>query len=144
MSRYAEAVAALASGDLTSLFFTSGGTEANNWVFASLTRRKPAPRIAISAAEHPSVTRPAEVVAQQGRMVVLPLITNGLLDMEALASALEEGLDLVSVQWASGETGVVQPVKAIASLCKDYGAELHTDAAQAFGRENRMRHLDPT
>ncbi|QCG92909.1 cysteine desulfurase (plasmid) [Azospirillum sp. TSA2s] len=135
MSRHAEAVSALAGANPTNLYFTSGGTESNNWVFASFRRRKPAPRIAVSAAEHPSVTRPAEIAAQRGWMAVLPLTSNGLLDMEALASALEKGLDLVSVQWASGETGVVQPVEAIASLCKHHGAEFHIDAAQAFGRE---------
>lgn len=76
---------------------------------------------------------PAEAAAQ-GRLAILPLRRDGVVNLEALAAELEEGLDIVSVQWASGETGVVQPVREIAKLCRAKGTVFHTDAAQAFGR----------
>lgn len=127
------AIAALVGGDPGSIVLTSGGTESNNLVFSSLSRRIQEPRVAVSAAEHPSVARPAKAAAG-GRLAVLPLLSDGVVDLEALASELEEGLDMVSVQWASGETGIVQPVREIAKLCRAKGTAFHTDAAQALGR----------
>lgn len=127
------AIADLAGGDSEGLVLTSGGTESNNLVFLSLSRRVERPRVAVSAAEHPSVLRPAEAVAT-GRLAVLPLRGDGTLDLETLSAELDEGLDLVSVQWASGETGVVQPLTEVARLCRAKGVPLHSDAAQAFGR----------
>lgn len=112
---------------------TSGGTESNNLIFTSLLNGLKSPRIAISEAEHPSVAYPAESSAL-GRFVVIPLRSNGVLDLAVLKSELEEGLDIVSVQWASGETGVIQPICEIAKLCRANGAVFHTDAAQALGR----------
>ena len=126
-------IARLAGSDPSGLLLTSGGTESSNLVFASLTRRVQSPRVAVSAAEHPSVMHPAEAAAQ-GRLAILPLRRDGVVNLEALAAELEEGLDIVSVQWASGETGVVQPVREIAKLCRAKGTVFHTDAAQAFGR----------
>lgn len=127
------AIAAFAGCDSHGIVLTSGGTESNNLVFSSLSRRIREPRVAVSAAEHPSITRPAEAAAK-GRLAVLPLQNDGVVDLEALADELEEGLDIVSVQWASGETGVVQPVCKIAKLCRAKGTAFHTDAAQALGR----------
>ncbi|NYZ14809.1 cysteine desulfurase [Azospirillum sp. RWY-5-1] len=126
-------VAGLAGGNPGGLVLTSGGTEANNLGFSSLFRRLQSPRVAVSAAEHPSVLRPA-ASASGGRLTVLPLRRDGIVDLDALSERLEEGLDIVSVQWASGETGVVQPIREIARLCRAKGAVFHSDAAQAFGR----------
>ena len=133
LARSREAIAAFAGGAPEELVLTSGGTESNNLVFSSLAKRIGRPRVAVSAAEHPSVMMPAETVAM-GRLTILPLRGDGTLDLEALSAELDEGLDLVSVQWASGETGVVQPIVEVARLCRAKGVPLHSDAAQAFGR----------
>lgn len=129
-----DAVSSLAGCDPEGLVLTSGGTESNNLVFTSLLRRVPNPRIAVSAGEHPSVMRPAQEACSDGRLAVLPLRADGVIDLDALSAELERGADLVSVQWASGETGVVQPISDIARLCRAKGVALHSDAAQALGR----------
>lgn len=128
------AIAALAGADPDGLTLTSGGTESNNLVFSSLARHVPRPRVAVSAADHASVLKPGEAVGIDGRFAVLPLRGDGTVELDALAAQLEEGLDLVSVLWASGETGVVQPVNEIAQMCRAKGVIFHSDAAQALGR----------
>lgn len=128
-----EAIAGLAGGDAGGLVLTSGGTESNNLVFSSIAGRVSRPRVAVTAAEHPSVLNPAEAVAT-GRLAVLPLLADGTVDLVSLSAELEEGLDIVSVQWANGETGVVQPIAEVARLCRLKGVPFHSDAAQAFGR----------
>lgn len=132
-ARSREAITALAGGgNPEGLVLTSGGTESNNLVFSSLALKVAQPRIAVSAVEHPSVLKAAEAVAS--RLVILPVQRDGTLDLDALVEALSQGLDLVSVQWASGETGVVQPVDEIARMCRGQDTAFHSDAAQAFGR----------
>lgn len=130
--RSREAIASFAGGDPEGLVLTSGGTEANNLVFSTVSKRAAQPRIAVSAAEHPSVMKAAEAVA--GRLALLPLRGNGVVDLDALSDELAKGLDLVSVQWASGETGVVQPMAEITRICRLKGVAVHSDAAQALGR----------
>lgn len=102
LTRCLEAVASLAEGNVGGLVLTSGGTESNNLVFSSLGKRVSRPRVAVTAAEHPSVLNPAEAVAT-GRLAVLPLHADGTVDLLSLSAELEEGLDIVSVQWANGE-----------------------------------------
>lgn len=58
----------------------------------------------------------------------------GRVSVEALRNALETPADLVSIQWVNSETGVIQPIEEIASLCHEKGALFHTDAAQAVGK----------
>lgn len=134
LHRCYDQVAGLAGCSADGLVFTSGGSESNNLVFFSLAKRVLKPRVAVSAAEHPSILRPGEAIAKNGRLAILPLKGNGIVDLDALAAELDEGLDIVSVQWASGETGVVQPIAEIAKLCRAKKTLFHSDAAQALGR----------
>ncbi|MGE0005909.1 MAG: cysteine desulfurase family protein [Parvibaculaceae bacterium] len=109
--------------------FTSGGSEANNLALKGV----PAERLVVSAVEHPSVLEAARAA---GRPVeILPVDGRGLIDLAALRSLLETGpRALVSVMLANNETGVVQPVREIASLAHAHGALVHTDAVQALGK----------
>nr|WP_272876884.1 cysteine desulfurase family protein [Neoroseomonas terrae] len=122
------------------VFFTSGGTEANNII---LLGGDPAPAwrcVITSRVEHASVLRPAEALGRRGCQVVyLDVSADGLLDPEALrlaAVAASPGPLLVSIQWANSETGVVQPVHALAAAVRSVrpDAFFHCDAAQAIGR----------
>ncbi|HKQ69453.1 MAG TPA: cysteine desulfurase family protein [Polyangiaceae bacterium] len=135
-----------AIGDLTGfcardVVFTSGGTEANN---LGLMRPFLGPNgirkgvCVTSRLEHPSVTRVAEWLEAQGVSVAwLEVPSSGRLDPvgveRALASALP-GPRLVAVQAVNHETGVVQPVGAIAEVAHRHDAEVHVDAVQAVGR----------
>jgi cysteine desulfurase len=119
-------VAALAAVDPTWVTFTSGGTEANNLALAGL----PAARLLVSAGEHDSVLQAAPEAMR------IPLTPSGVIDLDALAEALAgapEGC-LVSVMLANNETGVIQPVKAVAALARKAGAWVHCDAVQAAGK----------
>ena len=126
-----EEVALLVGASARDVIFTSGGTEANN---LALHR---APALVTSQLEHPSVTRVAEVLEAEGRPVRwLPVPSSGCLSPAALADALV-GLPpgtLVAVAPANHETGVVQPLQALAEVTQQAGARLHVDAVQTVGK----------
>ena len=133
-ARLAEALDAVGSpigAPPGTVVLTSGGTEANNAAVRHLARRHG--RVVTSPVEHASVAAPLAGAAARCEVVVVPVDGRGLLDMGRLAGALAPGC-AVAVGWANGETGVVQPVEAIAALCRRAGAALFVDAAQAFGR----------
>ncbi len=115
------AVAALAGAEPKQVIFTSGATEANNTVLKSFSGR-----ILTSGIEHPSVMEAAKADR-------IPVRADGVIDMDALAAAIA-GTALVSVMWVNNETGVIQPVEAIATLCRRHGVKFHCDAVQAAGK----------
>jgi len=130
LERAREAVAVLLGAAPRQVVFTSGATEANNTVLAA-TRR----HLVTSSAEHPSVLGPAEALEARGvRVTRVPVDTHGRLDPEAVAESLAPDTDLVSILWANNETGVVQPLEAIAERLHARGAVLHVDATQTAGR----------
>ena len=114
--------------------FTSGCTEANNTVFAGIA----ATTIITSTVEHPSVLRSAERAASSGKTVLFaPVDRNGVVDLDKLGAivASVQGPLLVSIQFANSETGVIQPIAAIAALLATRPrTTFHSDAAQAFGK----------
>lgn len=122
------------------LIFTSGGTEANNLALFGLAGSEPG-MIVISAIEHPSIARPAEVLARRGwRVKKIGASALGVVSIEQFANLLTEAAAiavrprLVSVMLANNETGVLQPLKGFAELAENAGVPLHTDAAQAVGK----------
>lgn len=117
------------------LVFTSSGTESNNIVFYSATRKKEKPRVVTTGVEHSSIVKMCDFLRLNGvRAEILAVDENGVLDIAALEEALCEKTDLVSVQWVNNETGVVQDVERISRLCREKGVPFHTDAAQAAGK----------
>lgn len=118
------------------VIFTSGGTEANNLaVFSLAAARGHRGRIVISAGEHPSVLEAAEQLLDQGwRLDTVGLSPSGLVRYERLAPLLQSDTCLVSVSACNHETGVLQPIDQIATLCGSVGMPLHTDAVQAAGK----------
>jgi cysteine desulfurase len=117
-------VAALVGARSDGVLFTSGGTEANNQVLASV----PGPRL-VSAVEHASVLEAAPDAER------LPVDGQGRIALERLAERLAAIRPaLVSVMLANNETGVVQPVAEVARLAHACGALMHCDAVQAAGK----------
>jgi len=126
------------------VFFTSGGTEADNLAVlgAALARRNErhslaAAHLVSSATEHKAVLAALhEAEAQGARATTLPVDRDGLVDVGALDDALREHHKptLVSVMWVNNEVGTVQPVADIARRCAAAGVPFHTDAVQAFGK----------
>lgn len=135
LSRARDGVLSLLDGALDDgVIFTSGCTEANNTVFAGIQ----ATTIITSTVEHPSVLRSAERAASSGATVLFaPVDRGGLVDFEKLGAmvASAQGPLLVSIQFANSETGVIQPIAAIAAmLASRPQTTFHSDAAQAFGK----------
>ena len=131
-----EQVAALVGAQSSQLFFTSGGTEADNLALKGFAQRYPAKRILVSSTEHAAVIEPADALARQGIAVEkLPVDAQGRVDPSALDAQLRQGdVGLVSVMWANNETGVIQDIPAIAQRVQAAGGALHCDAVQAAGK----------
>ena len=122
------------------IFFTSGGTEANNLALLGLlgagSNRNITPgHLVISAIEHPSVSEPASQLESQGWEVDrIGIDRNGVLLLDELANALRPETRLVSLMLGNNETGVMQPISEAAALCAKNGVLLHTDAVQVAGK----------
>lgn len=117
------------------VYFTSGGTESNNWVLQGLARRFGACHLVVSAVEHPAILQVCQFLESQGVQVTqLPVDAQCRVSVEAVARALRPDTRLVSVMLAQNETGVLQPVQEIAELCRSRGVLCHSDAAQAVGK----------
>jgi cysteine desulfurase len=121
------------------IIFTSGATEACNLALRGIIAlRKGRRTILTTALEHAAVREPAEKLADEGFEVVhLPATADGVVRAEALEGLLAdraEDVAVVSVHWANNETGVIQPIEAIAELCQAHRIPLHTDATQAVGK----------
>ena len=122
------------------IVFTSGGTESNNmalWGLAEGARQKDRRRVRVlvSAIEHDSALDAVPTLRERGFEVeLLRPGRDGAIDPATVEAALDETVALVSVMSANNETGVIQPVGAIARAAHAAGALMHTDAAQAFAR----------
>jgi cysteine desulfurase len=119
--------------------FTSGATEANNLALkgvaeAALELGDPRRTLVSVASEHRAVLDPLRYLERHGfPLRLLPVDGDGLLDLEALEAALTPDVLLLSVMAANNEIGVLQPIAAIARLCRRRCVALHVDAAQAAG-----------
>lgn len=120
--------------DPDEIFFTSGGTESDNWALKGFVKKLDRKRIIVSAIEHHAVLHTAESLKREGYEVCLLEVTK---DGVALPSFLESKINnntaIVSVMLANNEMGSVQPVCELAKLAHSYGAAFHTDAVQAVG-----------
>lgn len=121
------------------LIFTSGGTEANNLALFGLGSLKSGTerpgQVIISAIEHPSIAEAADQLRALGTQVrVLPVSGDGVVRFDQLAEWLAQPTRLVSVMAANNETGVVQPIREIADICREFGVPMHVDAVQTVGK----------
>lgn len=132
LSRSRGDVADLISANLDQLFFTSGATEANNWVFNSVLKSSSNCSYVSTNAEHSSVKEMSGNPTWKGR--VAEVEDSGLVDVCKLERLLDSSIDLVSIHWVNNETGVIQPIDEISDLCQKRGVQLHVDASQAVGK----------
>ena len=133
-------VAELIGASPAEVFLTSGATEADNLAItgvalAALAGASTRRRVIVSAVEHKAVLAPAVRLRDLGFVVdVAPVDANGVVDLDALRALIGDDTLLVSVMAANNETGVLQPVAAVAALAHERGALFHCDAAQAVGK----------
>lgn len=117
------------------IYFTSGGTEANNWAlkgvfYASKFNKS---HIIISSIEHPSIYETASWLAKNGaEFTFLSVDKKGLIKIDSLRKSIKKNTILVSVIHASNEVGTIEPVEDIGNICKERNIYFHTDACQSF------------
>jgi cysteine desulfurase len=121
------------------LVFTSGGTESNNLALLGMARRlKDRGRhLLTSGTEHHAVLHCLEYLARHEgfEVTLLPADARGFVDAERVRAAIRPDTILVSLMAANNETGTIQPVAEVGSLCRERGICFHTDAVQWFGKE---------
>jgi cysteine desulfurase len=134
-------VAALIGAESREIVFTSGATESNNAAikgavrFLRDERRSDRDRIVTVATEHKCVLETCRQLEREGfSLTVMPVKSDGLLDLAALADAIGPRTALVSVMAVNNEIGTIQDLAAIGALCRARGILFHSDAAQAAGK----------
>lgn len=117
------------------VFFTSGGTESNNWALKGImwANADKSKHIIISNVEHKCILRSADWLEKQGYEVTrLPVNDKGEITVEQVKNALREDTVLVSVMHANNEIGTINDIEAIAKVCKENNTYFHSDACQSF------------
>lgn len=119
------------------VYFTSGGTEADNWAIrgaALMGQKAGRTHIVTSSVEHHAVLHTCEQLEKEGFAVTyLPVDENGLISIDDVKAAVTEKTALVTVHFANNEIGVIYPVAEMAAAAHEKGALFHTDAVQAVG-----------
>ena len=129
-------VASLIGAKPSEIYFTSGGTESDNWAIrgAAHARAEKGKHLIISAVEHPAMITTAKELEKEGFEISLaPVDEYGRVDVEKLKALLREDTTFVGVMTANNEVGTIQPVAEISKLCKERGILFFTDAVQAAG-----------
>ncbi len=130
-------VAAALGGEAREIYFTSGGSEADNQAILSAAyagAKKGKKKIVSTAIEHHAVLHTLEKLKREGfQIVLLPVGEAGIVSLNDAEAAIDGETALVSVMFANNEIGTLQPVKEIGALCKSRGVLFHTDAVQAVG-----------
>ncbi|MBC7247509.1 MAG: cysteine desulfurase NifS [Actinobacteria bacterium] len=129
-------VARAIGADPAEVFFTSGGTEADNLALLGVTRalRGRGDHVITTTVEHHAVLEPCHFLEREGyRVTYLPVDGTGMVDPEEVRRAITPATVLVSVMHANNEVGTIQPVEEISAVCREAGICFHSDAVQTMG-----------
>lgn len=134
-----EIFASLLRADRKEIYFTSGGTESDNWALRGTagTMHRRGKHIIISSVEHPAISATAEALEAEGYEITrLPVDCGGYVEPESLRAALREDTILVSVMHVNNEIGTIQPIARLGQIIKENNPEtyFHVDAVQSFGK----------
>ena len=129
----------LNASDNDDIVFTSCATESNNWVlksvFADHIVNGDKNHIVTTEVEHPSILSACKWLEEEGvKVTYLPVNEQGVVEAHTVKSFITEKTALVSVMWASNETGMINPIKEIGEVCKEKGVLFHSDGVQAIGK----------
>ncbi len=132
-----ETIATILNATPREIYFTSGGSEADNQAILSAAyagAKKGKKKIVSTAIEHHAVLHTLEKLKKEGfEIVLLPVGQEGIVKAEDVANCIGEDTALVSVMLANNEIGTLQPVEEIGKICREKGVLFHTDAVQAVG-----------
>lgn len=138
VERAREEIASLIGAAPHEVYFTSCGTESDNWAIKGSMRAQAKAkgrkgRFVTSAFEHPAVLNSARALAGEGFDVAYANVTDGgMVDEASFAQALGNGADLASIMLANNEVGTIQPIARLGEIAHGAGARFHCDAVQAF------------
>ena len=127
-------VAEALNADPYEIFFTSGGSEADNWAIKGVMSqmiKKGKKHVISTEMEHHAVLHTLQSKGYD--VTLLPIGDNGIVSLEDLKNAVREDTALVTIMYANNEIGTIQPIKEIGAFCKERGIIFHTDAVQAIG-----------
>lgn len=129
-------IAELINADPREVIFTSCGSESNNTAIHSALALNPGKRhVLTTAVEHSAVMTQGKFLRKQGfEVTLLPVESDGSIDLHLLEKSIRQETAIVSIMWANNETGVILPIEEIAAICQSKGVAFHTDAVQAVGK----------
>ena len=118
------------------IYFTSGGTESDNWAIRGVMKfpKAKGKHMITTTIEHHGVLHPAEALEKEGYEVTyLPVDAQGLIRLEDLKAAIRPDTALISIMFINNEIGTLQPIREIGEIAKAHNIIFHTDAVQAYG-----------
>ena len=132
-----ETVAECLGAKPNEIFFTSGGSESDNWALKGIAHepaKKGKKHIITTKFEHHAILHTCKVLEKEGfEVTYLDVHSNGIVRPEELEAAIREDTAIVSIMYANNEIGTIQPIPEIGAICKKHGVIFHTDAVQAVG-----------
>ena len=136
LAKAREKVAKAIGAKPSEIFFTSGGSESNNWAIKGIAKanRDKGNHIITSAIEHPSVLESCRALEREGfKVTYIPVDEMGVIKYSEIVKAIGPDTILISIMTANNEVGTIQPIRAIAELAKANEVAFHTDAIGAIG-----------
>ncbi|RXM58059.1 cysteine desulfurase NifS [Clostridium tetani] len=131
-----ERVAKGINSEKDEIYFTSGGSEADNWAIkgVAFANKNKGNHIITTAIEHHAVLHSCEFLKRNGfEITYLPVNDEGLISLEDLKNAIKDNTILVTIMFANNEIGAIQSIKEIGKICRERKVLFHTDAVQAMG-----------
>lgn len=132
-----ERIAKLINANPQEIYFTSGGTESDNWALKSLAQalRKKGNHIITSKIEHHAILNTCKYLENNGfEVTYLDVDGDGMVNPEQVMDCIKKSTIIISVMFANNEVGTIQPIKQIGRIAKENRVLFHTDAVQAFGQ----------
>ena len=132
-----ETIAKALNAQTADIYFTAGGTEADNWALKATMEvyKEKGNHLITTKIEHHAILHSCEYLEKHGcEVTYLDVDENGVIDLEQLKEAIRPTTVLISVMYANNEIGTIQPIKEIGQIAKEHGVLFHTDAVQAFGQ----------
>lgn len=137
ISRSRETIAGVLGAKPEEIYFTAGGTEADNWALKATADayRAKGNHIITSKIEHHAILHTCEYLEKHGfEVTYVDVDENGIVKLDQLEKAIRPDTILISVMFANNEIGTIQPIREIGQIAKKHGILFHTDAVQAFGQ----------
>ncbi len=130
-----EQVARLINARPNEIYFTSGGTESDNWaLMGAVLGVKHRPHVITTQIEHHAILNTCKALEKMGcEVTYLPVMRDGLVDPDKLRKAIKPETDIVSIMMANNEIGTIEPIAELAQIAHESGVIFHTDAVQCVG-----------